>query len=63
MQLTRIFLAGGLMILVVAMLSRFSARCAYRHGESLLDEALDETFPASDPTATQDFSAPDDRRK
>jgi hypothetical protein len=27
----------------------------------MLDEALDETFPASDPTSTQDFSAPEDR--
>ncbi len=34
---------------------------ARRHRESLRDEALDESFPASDPPATQDFSSPDGR--
>jgi hypothetical protein len=32
-------------------LSEISARLTERHIESLLDEALEETFPASDPPA------------
>lgn len=35
-----------------------------RHGrsETALDGALDHTFPASDPTATQDYAIPANRR-
>ena len=33
-----------------------------RHDEWLLDEALDETFPASDPIAVSCGDAHDDRR-
>lgn len=36
---------------------KLSARC-----EETLDNALDETFPASDPTATQDFAIPVNRQ-
>jgi hypothetical protein len=32
-----------------------------RHSDGMLDDALDETFPASDPTATQDFAIPVNR--
>jgi hypothetical protein len=32
------------------------------HSEKLLDEALVETFPASDPPATQDFDIPANRQ-
>lgn len=31
------------------------------HSDGMLDEALDHTFPASDPTATQDFAIPANR--
>jgi len=36
---------------------------AARHDEWLLDEALDETFPASDPIAVSCGDAHGDRRK
>lgn len=32
-----------------------------RHSDELLDDALDDTFPASDPIASQDFSIPANR--
>jgi hypothetical protein len=53
-------LTGGLLAAGYALDCVSSRRCA-KHTESMLDEALDETFPASDPTSTQDFSAPEDR--
>jgi len=53
-------MGGGLLALGVALDCLSSRRCA-QHQESMLDEALDETFPASDPTSTQDFTSPDDR--
>jgi hypothetical protein len=51
---------GGLLALGYALDCFSNSRCS-RHKESMLDEALDETFPASDPTSTQDFTAPEDR--
>lgn len=33
-----------------------------RHSERLLDESLEETFPASDPPASQNFDIPANRR-
>lgn len=32
------------------------------HEDELLDEGLDETFPASDPVSAPDFRAPDELR-
>lgn len=55
-----IAVGGGLLALGYA-LDCLSSRSCSQHKESMLDEALDETFPASDPTSTQDFSAPEDR--
>jgi len=34
---------------------------ARRHKDTLRDEALDETFPASDPPASQNFDTPRNR--
>jgi len=31
------------------------------HSDKMLDQALDETFPASDPTSSQDFAIPANR--
>lgn len=31
------------------------------HSDGMLDEALDQSFPASDPPATQDFAIPANR--
>jgi len=57
-----------LMAFAVAALATYkiieaAARSARRgKKDSSLDAALDDTFPASDPTATQDFSIPANRQ-
>ena len=43
------------------LLCKRAVRRECRHREGMLDEALDHTFPASDPTATQDFAIPANR--
>lgn len=40
-----------------------SWRRSRRHREGLLDETLDETFPASDPPASQNFDTPVNRQE
>lgn len=50
--------ASGLM----ALACMANSRCQRQHSDELLDGALDETFPASDPTASQDFAIPVNRR-
>jgi hypothetical protein len=52
---------GGAFILAGVMLDRICSRRGHKHTEIMLDDALDGTYPASDATATQDFSSPDDR--
>ncbi len=44
-----------------ALMCKRAVRRERRHTEGMLDEALDHTFPASDPTATQDFAIPANR--
>jgi hypothetical protein len=51
-------IASGLMALGCLV----DGRCRRRHSEEMLDEGLDETFPASDPTASQDFAIPVNRQ-
>jgi hypothetical protein len=43
------------------LLCKRAVRRERQHAEGMLDEALDHTFPASDPTATQDFAIPANR--
>jgi hypothetical protein len=57
----RYIAAGGGVLALGAALDCLSSRRCSLHQESLLDEALDETFPASDPVSTQDFTSPDER--
>lgn len=57
----RYIAVGGGLLALGYVLDCLSSRKCSQHTESMLDEALDETFPASDPTSTQDFSAPEDR--
>jgi len=52
---------GATFLLAGVVLDALCSRKGHKHNESMLDGALDDTFPASDPTATQDFSAPEDR--
>ena len=50
--------AGGL----VALACTANRRCTRQHKEDVLDKSLDESFPASDPPASQDFDIPVNRR-
>lgn len=50
--------AGGL----VALACSANSRCKRQHKEEILDKSLDESFPASDPPASQDFAIPVNRR-
>lgn len=50
--------AGGLAALACSLHTHHRQS----HSEELLDEALDDSFPASDPPASQDFAIPANRR-
>jgi hypothetical protein len=50
--------AGGLLALACSA----NARCKRQHSDELRDDSLDESFPASDPPASQDFDIPVNRR-
>jgi hypothetical protein len=54
-----LLLAGTILLVATALDRAFKREC--QDSDELLDKGLDETFPASDPTSTQDFSAPEDR--
>jgi hypothetical protein len=43
------------------MVCSTKTRRVRKHSDSLLDKSLKETYPASDPTATQDFAIPVNR--
>jgi hypothetical protein len=61
MKVVRLMALGTLVLSLGAMLDcMYSKRCR-KHTENHLDDALDGTFPASDPTATQDFAIPVNR--
>ena len=61
MKLLRYALAGGVLLASVVAINRILARQNHRRSEQRRDEALEDSFPASDPPGTQDFSSPDDR--
>ena len=43
------------------LMCKRAVRTERRRTDGMLDDALDHTFPASDPTATQDFAIPANR--
>jgi hypothetical protein len=53
--------AGGVMLALGYVLDQIHGLGRQKHKETQLDDALDSTFPASDPTATQDFAIPVNR--
>jgi hypothetical protein len=60
--LNRKFLMVGAGVGLAALLVRHGRKLLRQNrSERKLDNALDETFPASDPTATQDFAIPVNR--
>lgn len=61
--MTRNLLIGGAVLAgMTAGAVLRSANRKRKHTEQSLDKALDNTFPASDPTASRDFSIPVNRQ-
>jgi hypothetical protein len=58
----RVLLVGGIAAGLAALACMCNSRGCRRHREKMLDEALVESFPASDPPATQDFAIPANRQ-
>lgn len=54
-------LIGAFVSGLVALACSANGRCRRQHSEKMLDGALDESFPASDPPASQDFAIPANR--
>ena len=52
----------GLMAAAGVAVWKLGTKPGRRHRDSMLDAALGESFPASDPTATQDYAIPVNRR-
>jgi hypothetical protein len=61
MKMLRLMILGGVVLAVCRIVDRVNSRRSEENSEHQLDDALDGTFPASDPTATQDFSIPVNR--
>jgi len=61
MNFLRLITIGSVLVGVGALLDCVYSRQCHKRTEGQLDEALDGTFPASDPTATQDFAIPVNR--
>lgn len=58
----RILLVTAVGMGLVALACRANSQCRRQHTEEVLDDALQDTFPASDPTASQDFAIPVNRQ-
>jgi hypothetical protein len=58
----RVLLVAATAAGLAALACMANSRCRRTHREELLDEALDESYPASDPPATQDFDIPANRQ-
>lgn len=59
---SRVMLVFGVGAGLVALACRANSQCRRQQADEALDEALQETFPASDPTASRDFAIPVNRR-
>lgn len=59
--ISKALLVGAFVSGLVALACSANSRCRRQHSEQLRDEALDESFPASDPPASQDFAIPANR--
>ena len=58
----RILLVAAVGAGLMALACRANGQCRRQHTEKVLDDALQDTFPASDPTASQDFAVPVNRQ-
>jgi hypothetical protein len=61
MNSSRWIAAGGVLLALGYVLDHLHGMGKVKRKEIQLDDALDGTFPASDPTATQDFAIPVNR--
>jgi len=61
MNSSRWIAASGVVLALGYCLDYICGMQQHKHKETQLDDALDGTFPASDPTATQDFAIPVNR--
>jgi len=61
LSLRHVVLGACVAWLVATVACGMKAARVRKRSDGMLDEALDETFPASDPTATQDFAIPANR--
>ena len=61
MTSSRWIAAGSALLAIGYVLDHLHWMGSVKHKEVQLDDALDGTFPASDPTATQDFAIPVNR--
>jgi len=61
MNSSRWLAAGGVVLALGYCLDYLCGVKKHQHTETQLDDALDGTYPASDPTATQDFAIPVNR--
>jgi hypothetical protein len=57
----RLLMVAAVGLGLVAMACRANSQCRRQHADEVLDDALQDTFPASDPTASQDFAIPVNR--
>jgi len=63
MKLLRMLALGALVTSAISLFLRTRQdSSAHQRADRKLDGALDSTFPASDPVATQDFSIPVNRQ-
>ncbi len=60
--LGRVLLVAAVGMGLVALACRANSQCRRQHTDEVLDDALQDTFPASDPTASQDFGIPVNRQ-
>ena len=58
----RVLLVTAVGLGLVALACRANSQCRRQHTDEVQDDALQDTFPASDPTASQDFSIPVNRQ-
>jgi hypothetical protein len=56
-----LLLLGAGVGLGVLFTSLYKSACSKNHTERTLNNALEDTFPSSDPTATQDYAIPANR--
>ncbi len=58
----RILMVAAVGMGLMALACRANSQCRRQHTDEVLDDALQDTFPASDPTASQDFAIPVNRQ-